>query len=162
MFIAVSVALWIICYGGWTFCFNPSLSIPKELAVYKRFEEPAGKNVVEVTVEKTVDLDQKDRPCYDPAENNNVSFGEHDYQILAQKIREKFNCTTLFIPEKFRSGAEICKNETGLYEVHQFLQYSSSSHATNLWTADYYTIPPCVYHKYTVHDTIRARGNHYH
>ena len=137
------------------------ISIPKELAVYKRFEEPAGKNVVEVTVEKTVDLDQKNRPCYDPAKNNNVSFGEHDYRVLAHKIMEKFNCTTLFIPEEFRLGAEICKNETRLYHVHQFIQYSSSSHATNLWTSNYYTIPPCTYHKYTVHDTIRARGKNY-
>ena len=93
------------------------ISIPRELALYKRFDNVGGKNVVEINVEKTIDLNQKDKPCYDPAEHNNVGFGEHSYRVLSEKIVEKFNCTTLFIPEDFRKGIKICGNNTLLTQI---------------------------------------------
>ena len=152
VFIKSPVQVYVILHS------KDQISIPKELAVYKRFENLGGKRVVEVDVEKTIDLDQKNKPCYSPADNNNVSFGAHSYTVLSQKILEEFNCTTLYIPEEFRKGAKICDNETALALVHQFIMYSSSSLATNLWMSDYYTNPPCLSQMYTIQETIRTEG----
>ena len=88
--------VWVIIHN------REQVSIPKELAAYIRFD---GRHVVEVTVEKTVNLDQKENPCYYPAQHENVTFGDHNYKIMAKIVLEKFNCTTPYIPAQFRIGS---------------------------------------------------------
>ena len=51
------------------------ISLPRELSAYQLFDK---QHVIEVTIEKTIDLNQKEKPCYDTSENDNESFGEHD------------------------------------------------------------------------------------
>ena len=131
------------------------LSIPKELASYKKYE---GYHVIELSVMKTIDLNQEGKPCYEPSENNDVGFGEHDYKLLMNKIMTKYNCTTPYIPAEFRKGSKICQNTTMNSKVHELIKYSSSTHATNLWMADYYSDPPCVYQSYSMRETIRGEG----
>ena len=131
------------------------VSIPKELASYKKYD---AYHVIELDVEKTIDLNQVGNPCYEPSENNNVGFGEYDYRLLMQKIITKFNCTTPYIPAEFRNGSKICQNETTTNKVHELMKYSSSAQATNLWMSDYYSVPPCVYHQYSMQETIKEKG----
>ena len=141
--------VWVIIHN------RDQITIPKELAAYIRFD---AYHVVEVTVEKTVDLDQKQKPCYDPAQHNNVTYGDHNYEILAKILIEKFNCTTPFIPAQFRNGSKLCETRTMLSKVHWFMMYSSSSFATNLWSSTYYTHPPCIYQSYMAQETISGKG----
>ena len=131
------------------------ITIPKELAAYIRFD---GRHVVEVTVVKTLNLDQKQNHCYCPAQHNSVTFGDHNYKVLAKILMEKFNCTTPFIPAQFRINSKLCETRSTLNKVHWFMMYSSSSFATNLWSSTYYTDPPCVYHSYTAQETISRKG----
>ena len=131
------------------------VSIPKELASYKKY---SAYHVIELDVEKSMNLNQAGNLCYEPSENHNVGFGEYDYRLLMKKIMTKFNCTTMYIPEEFRIDAKICQNETTTNQVHELMRYSSSTHATNLWMSDYYSVPPCVYHKYSMKETIKGKG----
>ena len=131
------------------------ISLPRELSAYQLFDK---QHVIEVTIEKTIDLNQKEKPCYYTSENDKESFGEHDYKLLINKIMQKFECTTLYIPAEFINGSKICQNSTTTNLVHEFMKYSSPTFATNLWTSDYYSPPPCVYHKYSVDQTIAGKG----
>ena len=126
-------------------------SIPKELSTRLRFD---GTHHIEVTVEKTIDVNQnKKKPCYKPEENHGETYGKHDYMLLNKKIVGRFNCTTPFIPSEFRNGAEICLNKSAGILIHQFLKYSSASFSTNMWNKNYHSIPPCIYHTYTTQET---------
>ena len=131
-------------------------TIPKELASYKKYE---GYHVLELDVMKTVELNQEGKPCYEPSENDNVGFAEHNYKLLMKEIMTTYNCTTPYIPAEFRIGSKVCQNETLNSKVHELIKYSSSRHATNLWMADYYSDPPCVYQTYSMQQTIRGKGN---
>ena len=131
------------------------LSIPKELSTKETLE---GFHLIDVTIDKTIDLKQDDKPCYDTSEHSGESYGEHEYKLLTSRTMERFNCTTPFIPAEFRNGSNICLNQTAASLVHEFLQYSSSSFVTNMWKSNYYSIPPCVYHTYTVAERARGKG----
>ena len=139
------------------YCSNlvpPRAKSVRELSAYQLFDKL---HVIEVTIEKTIDISQKQKPCYDAFEKHE-SFGEHDYKLLMNKIMKKFQCTTLYIPAEFINGSKICQNSTTTNLVHEFMKYSSPTFATNLWTSDYYSPPPCVYHKYSVDQTIAGKG----
>jgi hypothetical protein len=131
------------------------LSIPKELSVRTFFN---GYHSIEVTVEKTIDLNKERKPCYDNNDHGNESYGEHEFNLLVKKIMEKFNCSTPFIPPEFRKGSPICQNQTTANLVHGFLKYSSSAFMTNMWKSSYYSVPPCVYHKFSAETTIKMKG----
>ena len=132
------------------------LTMPKELTSRIYFD---GSHSLAVTEEKTIDLNQNDKPCYNVEENGGKNFGEHEYEILSMKILEKFNCTTLFIPVEFRKDSEICLNETTAKMVHEYIKYSSSMYATSMWKSNFYSIPPCVYHTFTIEQAVHSKGN---
>ena len=132
-------------------------SIPREISARQRFD---GSHEIDVTVEKTIDVNQLKKPCYKPEDHNGETYGEHDYKLMNKMIVERFNCTTPFILPEFRNGTEIClKKDVGLL-VQQFLQSSSASFSPNMWTNDYHFIPPCEYHTYTTQET-RYEGNYF-
>ena len=54
-------------------------SIPIELSTRLRFD---GDHTVQVTVEKTIDVDQKEKPCYDPKKHQGEAYGDYDYKLL--------------------------------------------------------------------------------
>ena len=132
------------------------ISIPKELSARKTFE---GYHNIEVTIQKTINLNQKEKHCYNPADNGGISFGMHEYQLLMKRIMKNFNCTTPFIPDKYRKDSDICLNQTTLEKVHEFLKFSSSSFVSNMWKSNYYGIPPCVYTTYAIDEAIKGKGD---
>ena len=71
------------------------LTMPKELRARIYF---GGFHSIEVTEEKTIDLNQNEKPCYNVEENGGKNYGEHEYEVLMAKFLEKFNCTTFFYP----------------------------------------------------------------
>ena len=122
-------------------------SIPIELSTRLRFD---GDHTVQVSVEKTIDVDQEKKPCYDPEKHQGETYGDYDYKRLNNKFLEQFNCTTPFIPPQFRNGGEICLNQTIAKKIHILLRQSSASLTANMWKEDYHSIPPCVYHTYNI------------
>ena len=134
------------------------ITIPRELSAVYTFD---GSHIVDVTIDKTIDLNQKKKPCYDVSENNGKGFGENEYELLMKIIMERFNCTTPFIPAEFRKGSEICGNEKTMKLVHDLIDLSLSSNAPVIWKSNYFSIPPCVYHTYTVQEKTNVKGKHY-
>ena len=92
-------------------------------------------------------------------ENGGKNYGEQKYEVLMAKILEKFKCTTLFIPAEIRKDSEICQNEKTAKMIHEYLKYSSSAYSTNMWKSNFYTIPPCVYHTFTIERTVDGKGS---
>ena len=122
---------------------------PRELSISALF---VSQHKIQVSVEKTIDISQTKKPCYNPEDHAGETYGEYDYKLLNKKIIEKFNCTTPFIPSKYRNGSKICSNANGS-RVHGFLRSTSASLSPNMWADDYHSIPPCVYHTYTMQET---------
>ena len=124
-------------------------NIPRELSISALF---VSLHKIQVSVEKTIDIYQTKKPCYNPEDHEGETYGDYDYKLLNNKIIEKFNCTTPFIPSKYRNGSKICSNEKGS-SVYEFFKSTSASLSPNMWADDYHSIPPCVYHTYTMQET---------
>jgi hypothetical protein len=118
-----------------------------------------GFDSIEVTEEKTIDLNKKEKPCYNVEENGGKTYGDHEFEVLMTKILEKFNCTTLFIPAQIRKDSEICLNETTANMVHEYMKYSSSAYSTGMWKSNFYTLPPCVYNTFSIEKSVDGNGN---
>ena len=125
-------------------------SIPLELSTQMRLD---GRHEVMVGVKKTIDVNQKRKPCYIPEDHDGESYGEHDYKLLNKIISDKFNCTTPYIPKDYRNGSKICTDETVGKKVHRLFKRALVGLNTNIWMEDFYSIPPCVYHTYKTEKT---------
>ena len=62
------------------------------------------------------------------------------------------------IPLEFRDGAEICRNDSIGLLIHGFLKTLSGRFSTNMWTEDYFFVPPCTYNTYTY---VESAGKNY-
>ena len=139
-------------------------NIPIELSTRVRFD---GHHEVLVTIDKTIDVNQPDKPCYDPADHEGEPYGEHDYRQLNKIILARFNCTTPFIPQQFRAGDEICTNPSIGKNVHLMLEEMSASFNPNIFKENFHSLPPCVYHTFSVQQTrtdgtkLKAERNFY-
>ena len=129
-------------------------NIPMELSTRLRFD---GNHNVLITVDKTIDISQSDKPCYDPEKHEGEAYGDYDFKLLNKRFLDQFNCTSPFISPKFRKGGEICLNTTSGRMIHEILRQTSASFNPNMWKANYHSIPPCVYHTYKVQQT-RSEG----
>ena len=122
-------------------------NIPIELSTQVRFD---GKHEVTVTVDKTIDVNQNDKPRYNPDDHGGKMYGDYDYTVLNKMFLERFNCTTPFIPQQFRDEGEICLNRTVGKTIHTILRQRSASFNPNMFKENYHSIPPCVYHTFSV------------
>ena len=59
-----------------------------------------------------------------------------------------FNCTSPFVPQVYRDGADICRNESDGRLVHGYMLTSTGRFSTNMWRQDYFFMPPCTYNTY--------------
>ena len=128
-----------------------TFSISKELSTRRYFSVF---QTIEVTVAKTIDLNQRTKPCYDPKDYDGKNYGKHEFEQLEKKIMEKFKCTTPFIPKEVREGDPICTDQKVGKLVHTFLESSASFLSTNIWSEHFHSLPPCVYHTHTFIETI--------
>ena len=70
----------------------------------------------DVTVSKSKNLDTDSRPCYDGDD-----YTDQEYLKLGEIIKEKFQCTSPFIPKHLRQGLSICKdNRMGRMVISYF------------------------------------------
>ena len=132
-------------------------SIPKELSTRDFFNKYT---VQQLTIEKTIDLNQKKKPCFHKHENvDGENFGQNEYKVLSKKVQQLFNCSTPFLPGiKETKEIQICKNETVGMMVHEFLKTSASFHTTTIWSPQFHSYPPCVYHKFSLEEKISSKG----
>ena len=91
-------------------------------------------------------------------ENGGNNYGDHEYEVLMKQILEKFICTTLFIPAEIRKDFKICLNETTANTIHEYMKYSCSAYSTSMWKSNFYTIPPCVYHTFSIERDVDGNG----
>jgi len=125
-----------------TFIHNRNFKIiHRELSAFFLFD---GFHRAEITTNKYINLNSKNQECY---EGDNYTAEE--IELLGKIIKKNFNCTTPFIPYEHRNGAEICSNVTIGKQVHDFMEATSRRFSTNMWTDDYYFLPPCTYNTYT-------------
>ena len=122
-------------------------NIPLELSAKIRLD---GNHEVFVTVEKTIDVAQKKKPCYNSKDHGGEIYGDYDFKVLNKMFLERFNCTTPFIPRQFRKEGEICLNRTVGKTIHTILRQRSASFNPNMFKENYHSIPPCVYHTFSV------------
>ena len=90
----------IICFSSFS---APSLIV----LLLSLLTSPEGDHNIRVTVSKMSALSRQDRPCY-----NGPDYGYQEYVKLAELVREKFGCMSPFIPERFRGGTQLCRNQT--------------------------------------------------
>ena len=100
-----------------------------------------------LTTSKSSALTRGSRPCYDGED-----YGDQEYLKLVQIVEEKFGCMSPFIPRKYRPGLGLCRNQTTARILNQFLKRSVAltGISANLWSSDYYFMPPCTTFKYNI------------
>ena len=107
----------------------------------------------DVTVSKSKNLDTESRPCYDGDD-----YTDQEYLKLGEIIKEKFQCTTPFIPKHLRQGLEICKDKKMGKMVMDFLKSNVAYLNPNMWRSDYYFIPPCTFYEFTLQEMYNNPG----
>ena len=107
----------------------------------------AAKHNIDVSVSKMKDLNTDLTPCYDGPD-----YSEAEFEKLGKVIKEKFHCTSPFLPKIYRAGAQLCKNSTVGEKVQNFIR-ATGLFATNMWKNDYYFLPPCTYNTYSYDQT---------
>ena len=85
-----------------------------------------GKMRYDVTVSKSQNLDTASRPCYDGDD-----YTDQEYLRLGEIIKEKFQCTSPFVPKHLRQGLTICKDQRMGKKVWNFTQ--SNLAFMNFW-----------------------------
>ena len=72
--------------------------------------------------------------------------------VINIRLQEKFGCMSPFIPRKYRSGIGLCRNQTTANILNTFLSRSVAltGNSANLWSSDYYFMPPCTTFKYHI------------
>ena len=106
-----------------------------------------GKMRYDVTVSKSKNLDTESRPCYDGDD-----YTDQEYLKLGEIIKEKFQCTSPFIPKHLRQGLEICKDKQMGKMVMDFLKSNMAYLNPNMWRSDYYFIPPCTFYEFSLNE----------
>ena len=101
----------------------------------------------DVTVSKSQNLDTASRPCYDGDD-----YTDQEYLKLSEIIKEKFQCTSPFIPKHLRRGLDICKDKKMGKMVMDFLKSNLAYLNPNMWRSDYYFIPPCTFFEFTLQE----------
>lgn len=96
---------------------------------------------------KTNDLNTELTPCFD-----GPNYSDAEFEKLGKELKEKFHCTSPFLPKIFRAGAKLCKNDTVGREVQNFIR-ATGMFATNMWKNDYFFLPPCTYNTYSYQQT---------
>ena len=116
-----------------------------------------GYHSVELSTSKFMDVNNEKRPCF---EGDNYIQVESD--MIGKLVQEKFGCTSPYIDQKNRHGAEICRNATTGEAVHAFLETSTGMFGTNVWRKNYFMPPPCTYNTYSyVQSDFSASTNKY-
>ena len=111
------------------------------LDLYKKFE---------LTVSKTINLNTAERPCYDGEDYN-----DQEYLRLAELIRTEVGCTSPFVPPQLRQGLELCRDPARGRLVQDLLGSSLASLNPNMWSEDFYFVPPCVFYEFSLHELSR-------
>ena len=106
-----------------------------------------GKIRYDVTVSKSQNLNTASRPCYDGDD-----YTDQEYLKLSEIIKEKFQCTSPFIPKHLRRGLDICKDKKMGKMVMDFLKSNLAYLNPNMWRSDYYFIPPCTFFEFTLQE----------
>ena len=107
----------------------------------------------DVTVSKSQNLDTASRPCYDGDD-----YTDQEYLKLGEIIKEKFQCTSPFIPKHLRQGLTICKDQRMGKKVWNFMQSNLACMNPNMWRSDFYFIPPCTFYEFTSRETWKHPG----
>ena len=102
----------------------------------------------DVTVSKSKNLDTASRPCYDGDD-----YTDQEYLKLGEIIKEKFQCSSPFIPKHLRHGLDICKDNSKAKKVMEFTRANMATMNPNMWRSDYYFIPPCTFFEFTLRET---------
>ena len=92
----------------------------------------------DVTVLKTINLNTAERACYEGEDYN-----DQEYLRLAQMIRAEVGCTSTFFPAHLRDGLE------------DLLVTNLASINLNLWSSDFYFVPPCVFYEFSLKEKSR-------
>ena len=107
----------------------------------------------DVTVSKSQNLDTASRPCYDGDD-----YTDQEYLRLGEIIKEKFQCTSPFIPKHLRQGLDICKDKKMGKIVMDLIKSNLAYLNPNMWRSDYYFIPPCNFYEFTLRETYGDPG----
>ena len=99
---------------------------------------------MEVSTEKTMNLNSKQRPCSSAA-----NYTEMELSLVGELLKKTHNCTSPFIPPELRHGVEICRNEIKGKLVQTMFRALSGVFATNNWKDNYIFLPPCTYNSYS-------------
>ena len=112
-----------------------------------------GKMRYDVTVSKSQNLDTTSRPCYDGDD-----YTDQEYLKLGEIIKEKFQCTSPFVPKHLRQGLTICKDQRMGKKVWNFIHSNLAFMNFNMWRSDFYFIPPCTFYEFTSRETWKHPG----
>ena len=107
----------------------------------------------EVDVSKSNNLNTASRPCYDGDD-----YTDQEYLKLQQIIKEKFQCTSPFIPKHLRLGLNLCRDKRMGRIVMNFIKSNLAVLNTNMWKSDFYFIPPCTYYEFNLRETYKEPG----
>ena len=103
-----------------------------------------------VVVRKTINLNTVERPCYDGEDYN-----DQEYLRLAEMIRTEVGCTSPFVPPQLREGLEVCRDPARGKLVQDLLLTNLASMNPNMWSSDFYFVPPCVFYEFTLQEKSR-------
>ena len=107
----------------------------------------------DVTVSKSVSLDTVHHPCY-PGQD----YTDQEYLKLGQIIKEKFHCTSPFIPRQARHGADICRERVMGRKVMNFMRTNLAYWNPNMWRSGFYFKPPCTFYEFSFNTMFRRPG----
>ena len=103
---------------------------------------------------KTINLNTAERPCYDRDDYN-----EQEYLKLVELMREEAGCVTPFVPLHLRGGLQVCKDSELGRKVTDLMRTKVGYMNPNMWSSDYYFMPPCTFYEFTLYELSRTEGN---
>ena len=104
----------------------------------------------DLTVAKTINLNSVERPCYEGEDYN-----DQEYLRLAEMIRTEVGCTSPFVPPQLREGLEVCSDPARGRLVQDLLLTNLASLNPNMWSSDFYFVPPCVFYEFSLKEFSR-------
>ena len=99
---------------------------------------------------KTINLNTVERPCYDGEDYN-----DQEYLRLAEMIRTEVGCTSPFVPSHLREGLEVCRDQAKGKMVQDLLVTNLAAMNPNMWSSDFYFVPPCIFYEFTLQEISR-------
>ena len=100
-----------------------------------------------MTVSKTINLNTAERPCYEGSDYN-----DQEYLRLVELMRDRFNCTTPFLPKHLRLGLPVCADNDVGRQAQDLLRTRVGYMNPNMWNTGYYFLPPCTYYEFNLYE----------